>query len=231
MNYTLRSLKNPDTILIQNEYYPKGLTELDINNYYHSIKNKLIYEIQNRELILFIGTDINKTIVRRHDKNDEYITIHKNNFDQIMHGRVVSIVSTMKRVESFGIIDIDYYDFKICKDIVLNISEYLKNLTIIDHISIRFTGKSSFHIIVYFKIKYEINWIRSYLNEILNNKFKDIYDISYKRNSTIPNLDLSPNKFRGGFITQYSLSIIGLKCMEVPLRQIPSFDKQFAKIK
>lgn len=231
MNYVLRTLKNPDTILIQNEYYPKGLTELDINNYYHSIKNKLIYEVQDREVMLFIGTDINKTIVRRHDKNDDYINIHKNNFDQIIHGRVISIISTMNRIESFGVIDIDYHDFKICKDVVLNISEYLKTLTIIDQIRIRFTGKTSFHIIVYFKAKKEINQIRSYLNEILSNKFKDMYDISYKRSGTTPNLDLSPNKFKGGFITQYSISTIGLRCMEIPLRQISSFDKHFAKIK
>jgi len=221
---SLKILKNPNSILIQNDFYPNGLTEEKIYNYYQSIKNKIINEVKNREIILFINTDINQTIVRR------YEILNNTNFDKLIHGRVVSIVSTMNKVENFGIIDIDYYDFEASKNIVLDIYNYLKTFSSIQNIIIHFTGKTSFHILVYFKMKKEINEIRLYLREILLSKFKNIYDLTFKRNTTVPNLDLSPNKFRGGFIAQYSLSTIGLRCMEIPIGQIKDFKKQFAMI-
>jgi len=224
------TLKNPNSILIQNEYYPSGLTELDINSYYLSVKKKLLSQIYDRDVILFINSKLNNTIIRRHNKVDEYININSSTYEKIIHGRVVSIISTMKRIESFGIIDIDYSNFEINKSIVLELINYLEKFKNIENIEVRFTGKTSFHIIVYFKDKQEIDNIRYFLNKILSEKFKDKYSISHKRNLSIPNLDLSPNKFRGGFISQYSLSMIGLRCMKVPLNNIHSFQKEFAKI-
>ena len=57
------------------------------------------------------------------------------------------------------------------------------------------------------------------------------YTIEAKRRPGVPNLDLSPNKIRGNYITLHSLSIIGLKCMTVEYNRLHNFDPRYAKIK
>ena len=44
------------------------------------------------------------------------------------------------------------------------------------------------------------------------------------------NIDLASNKYRGGFITLHSLSIEGLKCMEIKRSDLGNFIKEMAKI-
>lgn len=51
-----------------------------------------------------------------------------------------------------------------------------------------------------------------------------------KRTAGVPNIDLSPNKYRGNYITLNSLSLIGLKCMNVSYSQVTSFNKNKARI-
>ena len=52
----------------------------------------------------------------------------------------------------------------------------------------------------------------------------------FKRSPGKPNIDLSPNKMKGAYIAEGSLSIWGLKCMQVPLKQLNSFEQWKAKI-
>ena len=56
-----------DTIIIKNEFYPSGLTEYTIYNYYMKNKNIILNEINNREIMIFFASDMNKFIVRRKD--------------------------------------------------------------------------------------------------------------------------------------------------------------------
>ena len=57
------------------------------------------------------------------------------------------------------------------------------------------------------------------------------YTVESKRRSGVPNLDLSPNKVRGNYITLHSLSLIGLKCMNVNYNELSKFDPRKARIK
>ena len=97
--------------------------------------------------------------------------------------------------------------------------------------SIRFSGKNSFHVICGFGSERNIDSIRLGLeNHLKSIGLNKDYTIGYKRTRGIPNLDLSPNKLRGGFITLHSLSTIGLKCMEVDPGRIIRFRKELARI-
>jgi len=60
--------------------------------------------------------------------------------------------------------------------------------------------------------------------------FKNKYTVLNKRVKGIPNLDLSSNKYLGGYITLGSLSVLGLKSIEVGIRDIFKFKKQNSKI-
>ena len=60
--------------------------------------------------------------------------------------------------------------------------------------------------------------------------FKNHYTVLNKRIKGVPNLDLSSNKYLGGYITLCSLSVLGLKAMDIGIRDIFKFRKEKAKI-
>ena len=53
--------QNPETLVLKNEYYPNGLREIDIWNYYQKVKNQLLRETIGKNLIVFFAIDLNKT--------------------------------------------------------------------------------------------------------------------------------------------------------------------------
>lgn len=218
--------EHPNDVVVKNQFYPKGLTQEQIYNYYVSHKIELLNSVNDREIIIFFCVDINKFIVKRRDPIGGFFKLNNNNFSKIISGRTISIHSTMKQKERFGIIDIDTIDFNKGKNVTGEIYDYLYKEN--KHISIRFTGKNSFHIIYNFKNDLDINNIRSLITNFLG-PFSDKYHIGIGERENI-GLDLSPNKFRGGFISLHSLSIDGLKCMEVSRQNLSSFKKEDAKI-
>lgn len=223
--------EHPDTVLIKNKFYPKGLTELDIWNYYQNNKLNILEEVRNRDLFFYIAVDLNKFIIKRKGKNTKFIRLTPQTYDDYIHGRVVSIHSTMKKVESFGIIDIDTDDFRKAKLAAFDVYEEALKFELIDSVEIRYSGKQSFHIVCNFIKPIIIDKIREYLRYKLNEaKLYTKYTIEYKRTTRVPNLDLSPNKYRGGYITKGSLSIWGLKCMEVSINDLSIFNQNHARI-
>lgn len=222
--------QNPQTIILQNEYYPNGLKEIDIWNYYQKNKNLILRQIIGREVMIFFATDINKTVVIRNIKGTP-IRITPSTYDTIISGRTLAIYSTMKRIEEFGIVDIDISDFDVAKRSAQEVYDEMLKAPFIRDIKIRYTGKESFHIVCYFKRSLYIDRARLLLKEYLKeSNLSNDYDIEHKRRKGIPNLDLSPNKQRGAFITLGSLSSLGLKCVEVDIRRIKTFRKESAII-
>ena len=97
---------NPDTIILKNQFYPGGLTEEDIYKYYISIKDKLLNQINRRDIMIFFAADLNKIIVKRKQPDGRFYKLSKSNYDNLITGRTISIHSTMNKREDFGIIDI-----------------------------------------------------------------------------------------------------------------------------
>jgi hypothetical protein len=138
----------------------------------------------------------------------------------------------MQNNENFGIVDVDSNDFRKSKNATADVYDYLKSLREFKNLEIRYTGKEGFHIVCFMNQKKHIDEIRNLLKEHLNNKFKGKYEIAYhKKLGAQVNLDLSSNKYRGGFITLGSLSVLGLRCMKISRGKLPSFRKDDAKIK
>ena len=221
--------EHPDTTVIKNEFYPDGLTQKQIYQYYISQKKTILKNTDNREVMIFFNVGLNKFIIKRKASKDELIKLTSENYDTIISGRTVSIHSTMNQQENFGIIDLDFNDFETVKNATIEVYDYLfksnKNL------EIRFTGKTGFHIIYYNTKKFDINYIKKYLNTMLTDS--DLfpkYNINISRSTQKVNIDLSSNKFRGGFITPNALSILGLKCMTISRKQLEKFNRKEAKI-
>lgn len=227
--------KNPDTIVVKNNFYPQGLTELDVWTYYDKNRGKFLQTTKNRDLTAIIMVEQNKPVLRR-NLGGKTIRLTPQNYDKIITGRTVAFYSAMTATEQFGIIDIDVDPrdgFRWAKQATIDVFDFVMDkMPLVRKANIIFTGKTSFHIICDFGKKMKVDTIRFLLQKFLRNSdLANKYTIEAKRRSGIPNLDLSPNKIRGNYITLHSLSMIGLRCMEVEYHQINSFDPRRARIK
>ncbi|MFW9871668.1 MAG: hypothetical protein ACFFG0_01110 [Candidatus Thorarchaeota archaeon] len=226
--------KNPDTVVVKNKFYPKGITELMVWDYYQKVKVPLIKETINRDLMFFIMVDVNKPIVKR-KINNKFIQLTPKNYDTLITGRTISIHSAMKGYEDIGIIDIDIDPsdgFRWARKVTSDVYEFVMDkMPIVRSAQIRFTGKHSFHILCNFNRKMKIDSVRFLLKRFLQQSdLAKVYTIEGKRRPGIPNLDMAPNKIRGNYITLNALSIWGLRCMEVPYNKLSSFDPTKARI-
>jgi uncharacterized protein YnzC (UPF0291/DUF896 family) len=190
---------NPQTIILRNKYYPKGLPEDTIYKHYIKNKNKILAYTQDRYIMFRIAIDTNKTIIRRNFK-DGKIILTNDNYEKIITGRTLVLYPTMKELENICIVDIDGEDFSKNKEDTMFIYDYLLKVGFKNQ-TIYYTGKRSFHIIVHLKGKENISSIRS--------QFKDIL-------SDFESVDMSPNKLHGAWTCPYGLSEDGLIAREIP---------------
>jgi hypothetical protein len=227
--------ENPETIILRNEFYRNGLKEIDIWNYYQSVKRELLNETKSRDVMLGIMVDVNKPVLRRKGKGQDWIRLTPQNYDEVITGRTLTVYSSMGMYEDFGIIDIDVSDydgFSWARIVASNVYDFVMDkMPVVRSAQIRYTGKTSFHIVCKFNRKMKIDSIRFLLQRFLQSSdLAKVYTVSGKRKAGVPNLDLSPNKYRGNYITLHSLSLIGLKCMDVSYVEVTSFNKNKARI-
>jgi len=219
---------NPDTAILKNKFYSRGLTELDVWNYYQSVKRSILEETRSRDVMFVIMTDLNKPVIRRRGKQNKVIRLTAQNYDDIITGRTLSVHSAMGPYESFAIIDIDIHPsdgFTWAKEVTNQVYNFVMDkMPLVRSATIRYTGKQSFHIKCEFGRKMKVDSIRFLMQKFLReSELSRVYTIEGKRRAGVPNLDLSPNKYRGNYITLNALSMWGLKCMEVPYNSLMSF--------
>jgi len=223
--------EHPQTVILKNKFYPKGLREIDVWEYYQRFKTNILRETMDRDIMLAVMVEENKSVIVRNIKN-RTIRLNPSNYDDIIHGRVITIYSTMRQAEDKAIIDIDCDNFRKAQVAALETFEFaITSIPIIRTAKIRFTGKEGFHIACTLGRKTSIDSIRFLFKKFLmESDLAKKYTIEHKRTRGIPNLDLSPNKFKGAFTTEYSLSQIGLKCMTIDHGRVLSFDPHHATI-
>ena len=219
--------KNPNEIIIQNKFYPGGLSEIDVWNYYQKNMNSILEQLRSRAVILFLKVKDNIIVLR--NKKKKPIKVNLRNFDDIITGRTLSIHGVMKNSENFGIVDIDTDNFKKSKEAVFDCYEILSKSSFMKNVEVRFTGKTSFHLIGNFHKKMKVDNIRY----LLKNELKILegkYSISKTRKSNLVNIDLFRNVKNAGYILENSLSVIGLKCMRIKIGNVKNFKKLDAMI-
>lgn len=223
--------ENPDSIVIKNKYYPNGLTEKDVYEYYIGNRNKIVDQVKNRDLMVAIFTDVNKYVIKKKHKGKP-IKLTPSNYEEMITGRTVSIHSTMNNTEDICVVDIDSDDWNDAKIATFDTYDALMDIPFINSVEIRYTGKSSFHLFCTLPRKIKIDSIRELLETYLNKnkKIRSRYTIQKKRERGTPNIDLYRNVKGANFITIYALSIWGLKCIDVPYNKLKSFRQNDAKI-
>jgi hypothetical protein len=211
--------KHPKTIVVQNKYYPIGLTEEKVWLHYSVNKDSIIKEVNKRPVILFVFVDTNRWIVKR-NINNATITLTNNSYDKLITGRTVSVSVEREKLASYLCIDIDpgekvtEIQLKDCIEDILN-SAISKSPLINNH-RIVSTAKS-YHVYFYLRKKMNINSARSLLEKILTMDFSDRYLINKKgptKGNKI-NLDLTPTMYRGSHTVMNALCRNGLIAMDV----------------
>lgn len=210
--------ENPKTVIINNNYYPGGLTEEMVWNHYQKYKKIIISEINNRPIMLFVFTELNKSIVKRKIFNSPF-TLKEKNYDKILTGRTVSIAVERKKSIDYLCIDIDpgpsvvETQLKQCIQDLLE-SSIAKLPMIFGHRVIS-TAKG-YHLYFYLSKKLSIGAARKLLITMLNIEFAGIYMIAGKKPSGNKiNLDISPTTFRGLHQVPYALCRNGLMSMDI----------------
>jgi len=224
--------QNPETIILKNIFYPKGLTEKDVYDYYIMHKNSIMQQVRNRDVMFAIMIDINKPVMRR-KMNGRFIRLTNSNYEKIITGRTIAIYSTMGFYEDMAVVDIDAESFDKAKEATPEIYNELIKANFISRCEIKYTGKTGFHIMCYFSRKMQINDAKLMLERYLIGlpSITNKYTIAPKRTKGVPNIDLwASNKKSGAYITLHSLSIIGLKCMNIPINEMNNFKAKNAKI-
>jgi len=223
--------QNPVTIIIKNSFYPNGLTEGEIWNYYQKYKGIILNNTRGRDLMFAIMVDVNKPILRRKGIGKNFIQLTNSNYDNIINGRTTAIYSTMKAYEDFCVIDIVTDDWDKAVEVTPIIYKIMKYSNFIRGIKVLYTGKNSFHLHCKFTNKLPINKIKSLLTALFQqNQNPNLFTTLHKRTPGRPNIDISPNKYKGAYITEGAISIWGLKCMEVHHNKIKTFQQKDARI-
>ena len=172
---------------------------------------------------------MNKEVIRR-----KVPRLTPQNYDQVITGRTLSIHTSMGMYEEYGILDIDVGNdgYKWAQITTRNVYDFVMDkMPIVRTAQIRFTGKTSFHIKCNFKGKMKIDVIKFLFQKFLNESdLSKIYSIGRTRRAGVPNIDLNRNCLRCNHITLNALSVLGLKCMDVPYQSLMRFDLRQARI-
>lgn len=225
--------EHPNTTIIQNDFYPGGLSELKIWKHYQKFKNKIISEIDKNAVALWIFSDINNPIVKRKVLNSPF-TITKDNYDKILTGRTVSISSELKNSTNNIILDIDpgtsVTELQI-KECVRNILDStISNLSYVNRKRIISTA-NGYHIHIILDKKMNINSLRNLSIRLLSMDFRDTYLINSKNPKPNEiNIDSTPMYQKGLHQIPYALCRNGLMAMDVT-DYLSGFNRRSATIK
>lgn len=225
--------KNPDTIIVKNQFYPSGLKEIDIWNYYQKHKDSLIEQAkEGGGRVAFTVMLDTGPIFTRYGEGGKHYILTRDTFDKIITGRTLTIHGIMRNTENRVVIDIDTPRMNDGKDLVFDLYPILESQPFIKDIEIRFTGKRSFHIFCHTTIKKPIGAWRITLEKLITSKLEYLKsNISFRRGSSMHYIDLYRNQPNGAFILRDSLNKTGLRCMKVELGKLHNFHKELAIVK
>jgi hypothetical protein len=219
--------EHPNTAIIKNKYYPHGLTEQQVYDYYLKQKNNILDYISNRTVSFFLSID-NKIVVKRLHKGQRII-LDPDNFEEMITGRTLSIhINRFSKTTNYVVIDIDPGKqpiSELAKAWKTSALIMKKNFQDIIKAESLFTGRG-IHYIVYFKKIYNIDRLRMLVMQALK-EGQDKYLVNQKGTSHI-NYDMSSNWENAMHISKYSLTKEGLMVEDV--KRIGVLSPEYYKI-
>ena len=223
--------KNPTTVLFRNEFYPKGLREIQVWEHYQKYKKQIIKEAANRPIILFMYID-DEYIIKRKDSRG-IIKLTESNYDELITGRTVSMSVESGNKPNYVCIDVDASK---------KVAERLKQTAVADIIHSEF-GRSdifkkprvtlsanSYHVYFYMNQRMYVDDLRIFTEKKLAMEFGGTYLINKRTHGNKINFDLTPVYKRGSHTLPYALNHNGLICMDVT-KDYKTFNRKKAMLR
>lgn len=217
---------HPVDIVIKNEFYPKGLTELQVYNHYLSVKNKLLNWIKDRNVAFLIRVEKDQTVLIRNQKGKP-IYLTNSNFENLITGRTNVIYVTHPELTNYWVVDIDIgpnLSIQHAKSTLHVLEhEFRKNSLETKSLEAIFSSPKGIHLIGYLNHQINIDLLRHSLvkelqliSERLNQKSKIQFTVNVKgRENNKINFDLSSMYPNSLHISKYSLTKEFLICDDV----------------
>lgn len=223
--------KNPESVILTNVYYPKGLRESQIWNHYQKYKNWIIEGAKGRSVVVFLIPNINDIIVIRKLKGNN-IVLSLDTYDKVISGRTISFAYELGKVLEYYVIDIDYnsgVSESSKKDFLELVLDFYKTLPEVIGNKI-YLSSSGYHVYGYLEKKMDYRISTNVLKKKMNYYFKDQCSIDSKNKDKFRiNLDLSPMK-NGACTVPFALNRNGLICYDVTNNYL-DFDRKQAVTK
>ena len=205
MDFVNEFLKHPDTVIIKSKFYPKGLTEQRVYDYWIKNKDQIIRWINNRHVSFLLNLGEDNKVLKR-NISEEFIHLTSQNYEDLINGRINTIYVTQTKDTNYFVIDIDAAENIKYKEILIamkEVKELLKNLHVIKYEHL-FTSFKGLHLIAYMRRSFNIDIMREDLKNILSKQTK--YKVHERGRKGGINLDLSPNYDKALHICRYSLT-------------------------
>lgn len=208
--------EHPNTFVIRNKYYSRGLSELDVWNHYKKHKNNIVKEIDLRGTLLFIFPEMNKWVVKRNHDN-RIIRLDKHNYDDFISGRTVSLSVERAPVEDYICVDVDggnHASENNLKDAVTDLlNSSLQKMSTRTRVT---NSAEGYHVYFHLDKAKPIKVLHQVLKRILDSEFSDKYILGNKPPSGNEiKLDTTPTRNRGSHTVPYALCRNGLMCMDI----------------
>jgi len=229
---------HPDTVVIESEFYPGGLTEADVWEYYDREKEPIAAELKGHDVMLVIKAD--GEIYRRHpDSKEEPIRISSiEDFDRYNNGRTVEFHKVVGDQTVYGYVDVDPKEdvpFERTKRVTSEVYAALTRLPDVTQVDLAYSGGRGFHLYPYYTQPKTTDQVRGELKEAMDEYIEDSGDEKLTTGRVYEEdmirLDTSTLKRAGSLRVPGSLNMqTGLRCMSVEPNELGQFRREGAKI-
>ena len=222
------------TVIVQpNEFYPNGINEKQIYDYYQSKKNDILSELNGQEVLTVLKAD--GLIIKRH-LDDEFITMSPELFDTLNNGRNAEFHLVIGKTADYYFADVDpreEFPFEKTKEIVGELAEVFSDIENVGEVEVVFSGGRGFHIYGYTKDEMDVETARVNLKELVEGYLRDKKDPSLTmgvtKNLKSCRIDISTYHEKGSLRAKWSLNAkTGLMC--IPVDDLGKFSKEQATI-
>jgi DNA ligase D-like protein (predicted 3'-phosphoesterase) len=238
-----KELEHPDTVIFPpSEWYPEGLTERAIHDYYDKVSDRIINQYVQNDLDGMVILYVDDRLVIKRNASIEVQAMKigdQEAFGRLNGGRAVEFHFAMGDEVKFLWLDLDPkpdFPWEDAREIAAELAERLsENAQGVIDTEIRFSGRDGFHI--YAKLDHTIpvdearRRVAAITEDYITDKKDERLTASATKDPKMMRLDYSTLHKAGGLRCAYSLAFpTGLVCLPIPVNGMGTFEREEATI-
>lgn len=203
--------EHPKTILITNDYYPHGLSEYMIWRHNRIHIDDLYKQLKGKNTLVIMKTPTGD-IIRRKDKNDEFLINDKSDLSDLNSGRTMEYHIVVGQKSDVAWIDLDpkpKFDFDEVKAIASELIPVCESVTD-SEVEMKYSGGCGIHLLSWMKKERDVDELRksmiSAINEYIEKIGDDRLSTGIVNNDDMMRLDVSTLHQAGSIRAAWSLN-------------------------